>query len=128
MFRFQITAFLSVLSVLLLQSCGGNTEIDEKTGLVNNFLIQGKIEGAPNEEMKLEAQSAQGVISVATARTDEHGQFEMRGNIPGMGIYSLSLGTNGKNAVVLPLDVNDNIVIKTTKETFAISPNVSGPK
>ncbi len=45
-----------------------------------------------------------------------------------MGIYSLSLGENGKNAVVIPMDVDDKVVLKATKETFAITPSFSGTK
>jgi len=113
--------------ILLLTSCG-DSSLDEKTGLENNFHIEGQITGAANQKLKMEAQSQQGVISVAQTTTDASGKFELDGNIPGMGIYSLSLGEGSKNAVVIPMDVNDRVVLNATKETFAITPSFSGPK
>lgn len=120
--------FFLFLGLIVVSACGGDENIDENTGLVNNLFIQGQIVGAANEELLVEAQSQQGVISVAKTRLDEEGKFELEGNIPGMGIYSIRLGENPKNAVVVPMDVNDRIVIKSTKETFAIKPNFSGTK
>ena len=116
------------LGFFILNACGGDENIDENTGLVNNLFIQGQIEGAANEELLVEAQSQQGVISVAKTILDAEGKFELEGNIPGMGIYSIRLGENPKNAVVVPLDVNDRVMIKAKKETFAVKPNFSGTK
>ncbi|TSJ42532.1 TlpA family protein disulfide reductase [Fluviicola chungangensis] len=45
-----------------------------------------------------------------------------------MGIYSVSLGEGTKNAVVIPMEVNDQVVLNATKETFAITPSFSGTK
>ena len=115
------------LGVFLFTSCG-DTSPEEETGLTNNFHIEGQIKGAANQKLKLEAQSGQGVISVAQTTTDGSGNFELDGNIPGMGIYSMTLGESGKNAVVIPMDVNDQVVLNATKETFAITPSFSGTK
>lgn len=122
-------SFLSVFfsGVFLFTACG-DSNLDEKTGLENNFHIEGHIRGAANEKLKIEAQSQQGVIAVAETTTDASGNFELDGNIPGMGIYSMTLGTNGKNAVVIPLDVNDQLTVNATRETFAITPTFSGTK
>ncbi|MDF3028784.1 MAG: alkyl hydroperoxide reductase/Thiol specific antioxidant/Mal allergen [Fluviicola sp.] len=122
-------SFFSVLfsGIVLLASCG-DSSVNEETGLVNNFHIEGQIKGAPNQKLKIEAQSQQGVIEVAQTMTDASGNFELDGNIPGMGIYSLSLGESGKNAVVIPMDIDDKVVLNATKETFAITPSFSGTK
>ncbi len=122
-------SFFSVLflGIFLFASCG-DSSLDEETGLEKNFHIEGQIKGAANQKLKMEAQSQQGVISVAETMTDASGNFELDGNIPGMGIYSLSLGETGKNAVVIPMDVNDEVVLNATKETFAITPSFSGTK
>lgn len=123
-FSFFSTLFLGVF---LFTSCGDNN-LDEKTGLEKNFHIEGQIKGAANQKLKIEAQSQQGVIEVAKTTTDASGNFELDGNIPGMGIYSMSLGESGKNAVVIPMDINDQVIINATKETFAITPTFSGTK
>jgi thiol-disulfide isomerase/thioredoxin len=122
-------SFFSVLflGVFLFSSCG-DSNLDEETGLEKNFHIEGQIKGAANQKLKIEAQSQQGVIEVAQTTTDGSGNFELDGNIPGMGIYSITLGENAKNAVVIPMDVNDRVVIYATKETFAITPAFSGTK
>lgn len=122
-------SFFSVLflGVFLFSSCG-DSNLDEETGLEKNFHIEGQIKGAANQKLKIEAQSQQGVIEVAQTTTDGSGNFELDGNIPGMGIYSITLGENAKNAVVIPMDVNDRVVIHATKETFAITPAFSGTK
>lgn len=123
-FNFFI-AFL--LGSFLLSSCGDNSP-SEENGLENNFHIEGQIKGAANQKLKIEAQSQQGVIKVAETVTDADGNFQLDGNIPGMGIYSLSVGDNGKNAVVIPMDINDQLVVNATKETFAVNPVFSGTK
>jgi thiol-disulfide isomerase/thioredoxin len=122
-------SFFSILfsGLFIFASCG-DSSVDEETGLANNFHIEGQITGAANQKLKIEAQSQQGVIEVAQTMTDASGNFELDGNIPGMGIYSLSLGGNGKNAVVIPMDVDDKVTLKATKETFAITPAFSGTK
>lgn len=124
--RFSFFSIL-FLGLFIFASCG-DSSVDEETGLANNFHIEGQITGASNQKLKIEAQSQQGVIEVAQTMTDASGNFELDGNIPGMGIYSLSLGENGKNAVVIPMDVNDQVVVKASKETFAITPSFSGTK
>lgn len=123
-FNFFI-AFL--LGSLILTSCGGNSA-SEENGLENNFHIEGQIKGAANQKFKIEAQSEQGVIKVAETVTDAEGKFQLDGNIPGMGIYSLTVGDNGKNAVVIPMDINDQLVVNATKENFAVTPVFSGTK
>lgn len=123
-FSFFCTLFLATF---LFTSCG-DSNLDEETGLVNNFHIEGRITGAANQKLKVQAQSEQGPIEVAQTTTDASGNFELDGNIPGMGIYSLSLGEGTKNAVVIPMDVNDRVVLNATKETFAITPSFSGTK
>ncbi len=122
-------SFLGVLflNLFLAASCG-DSSLDEKTSLENNFHIEGQITGASNQKLKVQAQSEQGVIDVAQTTTDASGNFALDGNIPGMGIYSLTLGEGVKNAVVIPMDVNDRVVMKASKETFAISPTFSGTK
>ncbi|AEA44824.1 TlpA family protein disulfide reductase [Fluviicola taffensis] len=117
---------IALFSGLFLVSACGDDNINEETGLVNNFHIEGQIKGAANEKLKIQAQSQEGVIDVAETMTDGSGNFELDGNIPGMGIYSLSLGESGKNAVVIPIDINDQIGLQATKDNFAIEPVFSG--
>jgi thiol-disulfide isomerase/thioredoxin len=122
----RFTYLITLFSGLFLFSACGDNNVNEETGLVNNFHIEGQIKGAANQQLKIQAQSQQGVIDVAQVMTDGSGNFELDGNIPGMGIYSLTLGESGKNAVVIPIDINDKIGLQATKENFAIKPIFTG--
>lgn len=126
MIEFIKSSLIVIAASLLFTSCNNNNQIDEKTGLENNFKIVGKISGAGNEKISLEAQSQQGIIHVAEATLDENGTFELTGNIPGFGIYSAVLGGNARNAIIIPLNVNDQVTINGTKETFSTETKFEG--
>lgn len=114
---------LFLVSALLLLSCG-----EEKTpeGLEVNFQIHGKISGAANQPIKIQAQSERGPIDVASTTTDAEGNYEIKGNIPGMGIYALLIGNDNRNTIVIPLDKDDDVEIKGDIKTIALEPTISG--
>lgn len=113
---------------LLLASCEDDAETvtADEDELVNNFSIDGSIEGGENKTFYLEALSQTGTINVAEARSDSKGKFLMQGNIPGFGLYQLKMG-EGNNAIIpLTLVPEDHIKISAEAESFAILPKVSG--
>jgi thiol-disulfide isomerase/thioredoxin len=117
----------ALLLLVGFTSCG---EDDSKTedGLDANFHIEGQIQGASMLKIKIEAQSEQGVIPVAETMTDIDGKYKINGNIPGMGLYTMTVGKDNRNAIALPLDINDKVVIKGNLKTFSVAPVISGPK
>lgn len=115
------------LGLILLSACGENN-IDEKTGLEINFSIEGHIEGPKNEALELQAHSEQGAISVAKTQIDENGNFELKGNIPGMGVFTLTIANEQKNTIAFPLDINDHATLQASKQSFAIDAVFSGTK
>ena len=119
--------FFSILfsSLLLLVACG-----EEKTenGLEVNFHVHGKIAGAANQKIIIQAQSERGPIDVATTQTDADGNYEMKGNIPGMGIYAMKIGENDANMVIMPLEKDDNVEISGNLDNISIEPKISGTK
>lgn len=123
MIRYGIFLLLS----LVLFSCGSSEE-DAVTedGLVVNYHIKGTIKGAPMQSVRLEAASPNGAITVGETTTNADGEYNLEGNIPGMGIYSLVVGGSAENAIVIPLQVNDNVIISATAEKFALEPTISG--
>jgi thiol-disulfide isomerase/thioredoxin len=119
--------FYFLFLLLGLTACGSGEDGSEEQELADNFHIEGRIEGAPMQKIKIEAASQAGVISVAETTTDADGKFILDGNVPGLGIYSMTVGGNPADAIVLPLDVNDRVTINTSLNDFARSPKISGP-
>ncbi len=111
----------------LLSACDSSDKDDENS-LVNNFHIEGKISGAPNTTVKIEAQTDQGSVNVAETTTDGSGNYEIDGNIPSMGIYSLVIGKSETGTIVIPIDVNDRAVINGDIKSFSAQAQVSGTK
>lgn len=102
------------------------TTTTDETSLQDNFTISGDIEGGGNKSFYLEALSQQGTISVAQARSDASGHFEMVGNIPGFGLYQLKMGEGNQAIIPLTLVPEDKINIKSDTVNYVLSPIVSG--
>ncbi len=114
-----------LFSLLLFVSCGSEQdEVEEK--LPDNFSISGTIAGAENMSLTLEALSQNGSIEVAKGKIAANGSFNLKGNIPGMGIYQLRIGESNEKVIPLTLVEKDNVKIKTTFNDFMLTPNVSG--
>lgn len=116
---------LSLLTVSLLLSCGSDSSDSE---LENNFRIAGTIKNAINQEIRIEAQAQTGPILVAKGKTGSDGNYELTGNIPGMGIYSMVIGKDARNAIAVTLEKNDQVTISGDLKTFAIAPQISGTR
>ena len=114
-----------LFSLLLLVSCGSEPEVTEEK-LPDNFSISGSIIGAENMSVTLEALSQNGSIEVAQGKIEANGSFNIKGNIPGMGIYQLRIGESNDKVIPLTLVEKDNLKIKTTYNDFMLTPNVSG--
>lgn len=125
----NITAyFLTLFLIGSIVACSGNGEIedDPNTSVEENFKVHGKIEGASNTKIYLEAISNQGTIKVAEGETDGSGDFEMIGNIPGMGIYQLRLGESNDKIIPLTMIPKDNVEITTSFDQFHMTPKFEG--
>ena len=121
--------FITLLAVTLLFSCSNDKKElkdDPNTEIVENFLINGKIEGAANTKVYLEAMGPQGVIPVADCETNSDGEFDMLGNIPDMGIYQLRLGESKEKIITLTLVPQDNVVLTTSYDGFQMKPKFEG--
>ena len=114
-----------LFSLLLLVSCGSESEVTEEK-LPDNFSISGSIIGAENMSVTLEALSQNGSIEVAQGKIAANGSFNIKGNIPGMGIYQLRIGESNDKVIPLTLVEKDNVKIKTTYNDYMLTPNVSG--
>ncbi|OGS75912.1 MAG: hypothetical protein A3D31_19185 [Candidatus Fluviicola riflensis] len=116
-------AFLLLL--LGLTACGSSDE-ESSEELANNFHLEGTITGASLQKVKIEASSPNGTIAVAETMTNSDGKYVLDGNIPGLGVYSMTIGNDPANAIVLPLDINDRAVISGSLKDFAVAPKMSG--
>lgn len=117
---------LLLVSTLLLSSCSSNA--DNENTLDPNFHISGKITGAENTTIVVEAMSQQGTIEVAKGTLESDGTLDLSGNIPGMGIYQLRLGEGQDKVIPLTLEPNDELTIHSTFQDFAFQPNLGGTK
>lgn len=93
--------------------------------LKDNFTISGKIRNGQNVTFYLEGQAQNGTIEVAQATSDGAGNFEIKGNIPGYGIYSLRMGETNEKIIPLTLVPDDHVKIEASSATFK-TPEVSG--
>ncbi len=117
-----------VLSTVLF-SCGNDKKTIEDnpdTPLVENFRISGKIEGAANKTLHLEAMSPQGMINVAECQTDSDGDFDLIGNVPDMGVFQLRIGESQDQIITLPICPKDVATLTTTLKDFAMTPKFEG--
>jgi len=116
---------LSFLAAALLLSCSSNSSEGD---LENNFHVAGMIKNAANQEVRIEAQAQSGTIVVAKGKIASDGSYELDGNIPGMGIYSMVIGNDNRNAIALTLEKGDEVSISGDMNTFAIEPKISGTR
>lgn len=116
--------YLPVVLILLLTACGERKE-NEKT-LPDNFTLYGKINGAGKQSVYIEAISNEGTIDVAKGELEEDGSFELKGNIPGMGIYQMRLGDGEDKIIPLTMMPNDKVKITGDYNTFTTKPVFSG--
>lgn len=118
-----------VFTAVALTGCSNSdeseTDVEKPEKLKDNFKITGKIENGQNLMFYLETQTQNGPIEVATAKSDAAGNFEMKGNIPGYGMYSLRMGETPEKVIPLTLVPNDDITIKASYASFG-TPKVTG--
>lgn len=108
-----------------LNSDNTNGENTEKPK--DNFSISGKIAGAGNYRLYVEAPSDRGMIAVANTMINSDGTFHLNGNVPGLGFFLLRLGENQENVIQVTIEPNNKITMNTSAEDFKYKPNMSGP-
>jgi len=121
--------YLASLFILISLVACSNEEYDEGPSKQDkpsdNFTISGKISNGQNLTFYLEAQTPEGTIEVATATSDATGNFTMKGNIPGYGVYQLRMGETPEKVIPLTLVPKDNIRISASYASF-VTPTVTG--
>jgi thiol-disulfide isomerase/thioredoxin len=103
-----------------------NKSIAVDQELTPNFSISGKIEGAENQRIYVEAPSNRGMIQVADTLISSSGSFKLEGNIPDIGYYLLRVGENQANIIPITLVPKDELKINCTLDNFSTEPNTSG--
>ena len=103
-----------------------NKSEDGEQELKPNFSISGKIEGAENQRIYVEAPSDRGMIQVADTFISSSGSFKLEGNIPDIGYYLLRVGENQSNIIPITLVPKDVLKINCTLDNFSTEPNTSG--
>jgi thiol-disulfide isomerase/thioredoxin len=131
--RLKFTHLLFASAIIsFLGSCDStttdeNNQVIENQVLDPNFEIFGKINGANNFRLTVEAMSQQGTIEIATVNTSSDGSFKLIGNIQGMGLYQLKVG-GGNKIIPLTIEPKDKIEIQADLSTFERLPVIKGTK
>ena len=126
------------LFLLTLTACNSGSQTEAVDGAIGseegpreisnlevNVVINGKIENANNQPLIIEALSNKGAILIAETKTNSDGSFTLKGNIQGMGIYQMKLGT-GDKIIPLTLEPGDTIRVDGEEATFDRLPRISG--
>lgn len=116
--------FSFLLATLVFVSCG-SSESESEENKKDNFFISGNVTGANGQIVFLEAASQSGMIAVAET-TIQNGKFELKTNIPGLGIYQLRFGNSTDNALLISGKENDKITIDGDINSIALNPTISG--
>lgn len=124
------TGLLIAILIIVISALYFGLNKSEKgiTPLGINFSISGKIEGAANQRIYVEAPSERGIIPVADTLISDSGNFYLEGNIPGVGYYILRVGENEQNVIPVTLVPEDKLKINCSIADFIFKPNASGTK
>jgi len=115
--------FIPILLSLALFACNsGKTD----KGLPINFEVSGQIDGAKEQNIYIEAISADGTIDVAKGELGSDGSFSIEGNIPGMGIYQMRLGEGEDKIIPLTMAPDDKVSIQAVYADFSTKPTFKG--
>lgn len=123
--KYVFALFIGLMLVSCVNMDESGTSENPKEELKDNFVISGKIRNGQNMTFYLEAQAQNGMIEVAKGTSDGTGKFEIKGNIPGYGIYSLRMGETTEKVIPLTLVPNDKVNIEASSATFK-TPTVTG--
>ncbi len=130
-------AFYFLLIILLSACSNGNPNeavegaigsegvVQTPENLVVNVVVTGKITHANNQPLVIEALSNKGAILIAETKTNMDGSFSLKGNIQGMGIYQMKLGSGAK-IIPLTLEPGDTIRVEADEATFDRLPKITG--
>lgn len=129
---------LYILLSLILAACNGGSTTEAVEGAIGseqnsqvnenleiNVVVTGKINNANNQSLVIEALSNKGAILIAETTTKIDGTFELKGNIQGMGIYQMKLGS-GSKIIPLTLEPGDTIRVEADEATFDRLPKITG--
>jgi thiol-disulfide isomerase/thioredoxin len=107
-------------------SCNSSEEGEDEK-LPDNFHIEGRITGAANQKILIQAQTDQGPVAIAETKTDANGSYSIDGNIPApLGLYTFVVGEGSENAIILPMVEGEKVNISGNIKDFIIYPRISG--
>ena len=124
-FMYRTNLFFFILLMLGITSCGSDGTDQVSDQKEDNLFISGVISDANGKKAYLEAVSQNGVISVAEALI-ENGKFELKTNIPGLGIYQLRIGEAPDNSILLTAKDGDKIKVEGNANTLALGAKITG--
>ena len=107
-----VILLIVILSSTIYMLWNKSIAVDQE--LIPNFSISGKIEGAENQRIYVEAPSDRGMIQVADTLISSSGSFKLEGNIPDIGYYLLRVGENQANIIPITLVPKDVLKINCT--------------
>jgi thiol-disulfide isomerase/thioredoxin len=126
LFLLTLTACNSSSKTEAVEGAIGSEEVPrEIQNLEVNVVVSGKINNANNQSLVIEALSNKGAILIAETKTNNDGTFTLKGNVQGMGIYQMKLGS-GSKIIPLTLEPGDTIRVTADEATFDRLPKITG--
>ena len=124
----MINKGLSLLLLLVLFSCTNEESTSDtiEEGLDENFTVSGTILNGQNQSFYVETITQRGPVEVAKGKSDGTGKFEIKGNIPGFGLYQLRMGEKQDKIIPLTIVPNDKVVVNASYADYSLTPRIEG--
>jgi thiol-disulfide isomerase/thioredoxin len=92
-----------------------------------NVTVAGKIDGGFGSSLVLETNTSNGVLRITQGFTDMEGNYVLKGNIEGMGLYQLRIEeklVQGQEPKLIPLtlEIEDSVYIVSSFDVFNATP------
>lgn len=111
---------------LFLSACSGSGEANGDANLDSNLVVGGVLSAAAGQPVAIVTESPNGRVLVDQGTVDQNGNFKLRTEIPGMGLYILQVGSNPDNGLVFTAMPGDSIHFKGDLNNLFSSVQVSG--
>ena len=118
--------YLFGILTLILFSCSNDGEENASTRGEVNLVVDGTFAMGAGQPIAIVTQSPNGRVLVGQGTIEQNGQFKLRTDIPGMGLYILQIGSNPDNGLVFTATPGDSIHFEGNLNDLFSSVKVSG--
>ncbi len=110
---------------ILLTACKSKDTDDSKEGK-GNLIVAGNFQDAAGQPIAVVTESQNGRVLIDQGTIDEKGEFKLKTDIPGLGLYILQIGSNPDNGLVFTAEPGDSVHFKGKTNDLLTSVRVTG--